>query len=264
MLGLSLWRLTSLQKLLEGRIVAKRIEIRILFRVLAEPFGKVDRLLEVRHCGRAVAGQALQAREVVEQQSVLRSLGHERTKLRRHFGVLPGLVPLPQRVPELPADRLVRLARRRADRDHSGSRLFRERSPPDARRGEHERALPRLLPLAVELEDRPAPGHDVELLVSGIFLVLVDQPIARRLGRPGVHTERGDAEVMTDGPYRALTDRLELADVVDVIDRPVSHLLPPLFAPVGGTLGEPALKAVHRRRFAPAGRSARRSGTRGS
>jgi len=78
-LGLSLWRLTSLQELLEGGIVAKRIEIRILFRVLAEPLGKVDRLLQVLHCGRAVAGQALQAREVVEQQSVLRSLGHELT-----------------------------------------------------------------------------------------------------------------------------------------------------------------------------------------
>jgi hypothetical protein len=37
-LGLSLWRLSSLHELLEGGILAKRIEIRILLRVLAEPF----------------------------------------------------------------------------------------------------------------------------------------------------------------------------------------------------------------------------------
>jgi hypothetical protein len=36
-LGLSLWRLSSLHELLEGRILTKRIQIRVLFRVLAEP-----------------------------------------------------------------------------------------------------------------------------------------------------------------------------------------------------------------------------------
>jgi hypothetical protein len=44
-------------------------------------------------------------------------------------------------------------------------------------------------PLAVELEGRLSTYDDVQLFVAGVFLVLVDEPVAGRLRGPGVHAE---------------------------------------------------------------------------
>ena len=94
------------------------------------------------------------------------------------------------------------LFRRTADGNDGRPRLLGERGSLDARAGVDERAGGRLDPLAVELERRATPLDKVQLLLVLLIglVVLVDDPVARVAGRPGVDAERRDAEVVPHWP----------------------------------------------------------------
>src|SRR5262249_20877792 len=91
-------------------------------------------------------------------------------------------------------------------------------------RGEHESPGRRVDPLAVELEHRVAAQHEKELLVSGgvILVVLVDDEVARRMGRPGGHSERRYAQVVPDRPI-VTADVRKFLDLVQMRNRIPSH-----------------------------------------
>ena len=78
--------------------------------------------------------------------------------------------------------------------------------------------------VAVELEHGVAAQHEKELLVSGgvVLVVLVDDGVARDMGRPSRHSERRDAQVVPDRPVVA-PDVLELLDLVQMCNRVTSH-----------------------------------------
>src|SRR5262249_30085590 len=78
----------------------------------------------------------------------------------------------------------------------------------------------------VELEPGPAALHDVELLVLARLVVLVDDPVAHLLARPGVDAERPDAEVGPHGTPR-LAPVGDLVDLVQLCDAVPAHWRPP-------------------------------------
>ena len=172
------------------------------------------------------AGEALEAREVVGQERVLRVGVDDRPQAIDHGLVLARLVLGPNRRPELPADRLVRLPRDPADRDDRRPGLLGERRALHARRGVHERSGRCGDPFAVQLE-RSAPALDeVELLAPVVrvrLVVLVEDPVAHLAARPRVHAERGDAEVVPDWAI-GLAPVVELVDLVEVRDLIATHV----------------------------------------
>jgi len=104
-------------ELLEGRLLADRIEVRVPLRVVAELLELVDRLPEVLdRVGRA-AREGLAASEVVQRRGVLRIGLDQLTSPLDDALVVTGLVQRPERRPDLPAVRLVRLPRDAADRE---------------------------------------------------------------------------------------------------------------------------------------------------
>src|SRR5581483_7883609 len=84
--------------------------------------------------------------------------------------------------------------------------------------------------LAVDLEPRVPARDDVELLVGRLLalllLVLVDDPVAGVVRRPGRDTERADAEVVPHRLHRAASV-LQHRNLVDVRDRVSAHLEEP-------------------------------------
>ena len=65
-----------------------------------------------------------------------------------------------------------------------------------------ERARRRVVLFALERERRPAGEDDVELVVSVLLAVLLDDALPRFNRGVGVGAERADAEVPPDGPPR--------------------------------------------------------------
>jgi hypothetical protein len=90
--------------------------------------------------------------------------------------------------------------------------------------GEHESSGWRVDPVAVELEHRVAAHDEKELLVSGgiVLVVLVDDGVARRTGRPSGHPERRDAQVVPDRPVVTACVR-KFLDLVQMRNRVTSH-----------------------------------------
>ncbi len=91
-------------------------------------------------------------------------------------------------------------------------------------RDEDERPGRRVHPLPVELEHGASLQDEVELLVRVRLrlVVLVDDPVACVVARPGVDTESRDAEVVSDGspwlaPIGRLVDLFEVRDRVPLI-----------------------------------------------
>src|SRR3954471_15428653 len=100
--------------------------------------------------------------------------------------------------------------------------MCRRAAPPGARRAR----IPHP-PLSGELEYRPPLQNDVQLLgrVRLGLVVLVDDPVARVTGRPGVDTEGRDAEVVPDRSKR-LAPVVPLVDLVQSRDCVVPHPSP--------------------------------------
>jgi hypothetical protein len=69
-----------------------------------------------------------------------------------------------------------------------------------------------------------AAQHEKELLVSGgvVLIVLVDDEVAGSAGRPSSHSERGDAQVMSDRPIMTACVA-EFLDLVQMRNRVNSH-----------------------------------------
>src|SRR5262245_63866200 len=111
----------------------------------------------------AATRETLAAGDVVQERRILRMRLEQRATPIGSLGILAGLIERVQLAPELPADRFVGLARRRSERKDRGLGLFGERRPLHAGPGEDERSGGRIQALAVELERRPPPKHDVEL-----------------------------------------------------------------------------------------------------
>ena len=214
-----------LHELSERRLVADGIEVGVLGSERAEPLRPVDREPEVLDRLGRPPGEALAAREVVHREGVL-GMGFDRVaspigRLR----VLALLVEVLERKPDLPAVGLVRLPRRGADRDERRPRLLGERGALHTGAGEDERAGGRIHALAVELERRPAPLDEVELLLQVLLLrlvVLVDEPVARLAGGERVDAEGGDAQLVPDGPP-GTAPVADLVDLVDVRDCVLAH-----------------------------------------
>ena len=184
---------------------------------------ELDRAPEVLERVRLPAGEALAAGQVVEEQAVLRARLDDLAQPLRDLGVLTRLVAGPERSPELPAAGVVRLARRAADHEDRRSGLLRERRSLHSGTGEDERAGGRVDPLAVELEDRVPALDEVELLLPVVRLVvLVDDPVARRPGRPRRRAERGDPQVVPHGAV-GLATVVQLLDLVQSCNRIVAH-----------------------------------------
>src|SRR5215210_488162 len=219
----SAWKPSGADDLLEGRLVADRVEVRVLRRVPAKLLGTVSRVPEVLDRVVRPAGERLAAGEVVEQQRVLRvGLGQLASAVGGR-GVLAGLVERRDLHPELPPVGLVRLPGDAADRYQRRAGLLRERRPLHRRRDEDERALGRVPPLAVELEHGPALGHEIELLAPVVRLVvLVDDPVADFSSGPRVDSERGDAEVVAHGA-QGLATVADLVDLVEVDDSVIAQ-----------------------------------------
>src|SRR6185503_11950977 len=132
--------------------------------------------------------------------------------------------------PELPADRLVRLAGRCADGDDRRARLLGERGPLHIGLDEDERPRRSVDRLAVELEPRAPLEHEVELLVAVArirvrLVVLVQDAVADLPPRPGSDAERRDAEVMANGPIR-FPPVVDLLHLVETRDAVVVHRVP--------------------------------------
>src|SRR5690349_7817014 len=180
------------------------------------------------------AGEALAAGDVVGDHRVLRVCFDDTTCLIRELVVLACRVQRLQRGPHVPAVRCVRASDLPAESEECRPRLFGEGRALHVRRAEDERPCRRVLPLAVELEDGSAAQHEVQLLVSVLFLVvLVDDPVARGMTGPRVDAERLDTEVV---PHRtpscaAVTDLLELIE----LHRRVRHHASPTSAVNAGS-----------------------------
>src|SRR3954451_3915187 len=219
-----MWSRSSLaNQLLELRLLADRIEVRISGRERAEPLRPLDRAAKVLDRIGRPPGEALAARDVVEQAGVLGVLLDQFPATIRRLVVLAGLVERGDRQPDLEARRLVDLTRRTPDRDDRGARGLGERRPLDAGAGKDHRPGRRVHPLAVELEGRAALLHEVELLVLIGLVMLVDYAVARTLPRPRVDAERHDAEVLADGPERTAAVA-ELVDLVDPHHGVITHM----------------------------------------
>src|SRR4029077_10289832 len=82
----------------------------------------------------------------------------------------------------------------------------------------------RVDPVTVKLEHRVAAEHEKELLVSGgvILVVLVNDEVTRRTGRPGSHSERRDAQMVSDRPV-VTADVRKFLDLVQMRNRVTSH-----------------------------------------
>src|SRR4051794_8575886 len=106
----------ALDQLLERRLIADRIEVRIILCVRPTPLRAVDCETEVLDRVGRPAREALATGEVVEQPGVLRMSLDELASALGRLGVLAGAVERVQRRPELPAVGLVRLSRRAAER----------------------------------------------------------------------------------------------------------------------------------------------------
>src|SRR5262249_8846030 len=184
---------------LERRLAADRIEVGVARGERPEAVRAVDREPEVLDRVGLPARQAFAARDVVERPGVL---GIRLDQLASPVGglvVLALLVEVVERPPELPSVDLVRLSRRAADGDDRRPRLLCESRRLHAGSREDERAGRRIDPLAVELEGRTPPLDDVELLLrvlALVLVVLVEDPVARLAGRPRVHAEGRDPEVV--------------------------------------------------------------------
>src|SRR5207244_10385273 len=81
-------------------------------------------------------------------------------------------------------------------------RLGGEGLPQRAGRAVDERARRRVVLFALERERRPAGEDDVELVVSVLLAVLLDDALPRFYRGVGVGAERADAEMPPDGPPR--------------------------------------------------------------
>jgi hypothetical protein len=133
------------------------------------------------------AGEALAAREVVKKPGVLGVGFAQLASPVGGLGVLARLVERAERRPELPADGFVCPPGRSPECDDRCPRLLRKRRPLDARACEDEGASGRVHAVTVELEPRASSLDEVELLLPGVrLIVLVDDPVARVAGGPGV------------------------------------------------------------------------------
>src|SRR5205085_5055834 len=92
-----------LHELPERRLVADRIEVRILGGVRAELVEPLDREPEVLDGIVLSAGQALAAREVVERRRVVAVRRHELAAALDALAVLLVVVDVRQRLPDVPA-----------------------------------------------------------------------------------------------------------------------------------------------------------------
>src|SRR6185503_10119104 len=213
-------------ELLEAGLVADRVEVRVIGGELPKPRPRLDRLAEVLDRLCTPAREALAAGEVVERPDVLWVCLDQLAALVGRGGIVTRLVERADLSPDLPADRLVRLPKRRAHGNNGRPRLIGERRPGDSGTDEDERAGGGVNRLAVELEPRAPFLHEVELLLLlalVVLVVLVDDPVARLGGRPGVDAEGLDAEVVPHGPPWAAAVR-DLVDVIEVRRREPGHL----------------------------------------
>ena len=152
-----------------------------------------------------LARETLAARDVEEHDRILGMRFGQVTSPLGRLGVVARLVEVVDRPPDLPAEGLVRLSRCAADGDDGRSGLLGERRPLARRRDVDERPGGRVHALAVELERRATLQDEIELLCRVLvvgLVVLVDDPVARVVARPGVDAEGRDAEVMPKRPPR--------------------------------------------------------------
>ena len=179
----------------------QRREVLVLLGVLAEVGAKLERLPEVPDGVVPPSALRLEAGEVVEARRALSELAdpflHDRDRL-----VVTALVGERRRLEgPFPARRSERLVRPAADREHERALFRGVGHAHDLGIGQvDERAGGRVDRLLAERESRAAADDDVDLLVTGALVVLLDDDVADLLGRVRVDAEGLDPEPAPDRP----------------------------------------------------------------
>src|SRR6266545_5536423 len=234
----SWWRVRLLvaDQLFEGGFVADRIQVGVGLRGMAKLLRHLDGVPEVIQRVAGTAGEALAAGEVEEQHGVLRSGCDQGAKTVGDLGVLAREIEGSKRSPEFPAAGLVRLTRRAFQGDDGRPFLCGGCHPLRAGRGENESSGRRVDPVTLELEHRVAAQDEEQLLVCCrvALVVLVDDEVSRCMGSPGGHSERGDAQVVSDRPI-VTACVVKFLDLVQMRNRVCSHgpALPVRCGPAG-------------------------------
>src|SRR5215831_15534996 len=217
-------RLLAADQLPERGFVADRIQVGVVLRGIAKLLRHLDRVPEVIERVTRPAALTLAAGEVEEQHGVLRSGCDQGAETVGDLGVLTRLIKGGERSPQFPAAGLVRFPRRAFQRDDGRPGLLGGGRSLGAGRGEHESSGWRVDPVTVKLEHRVAAQHEKEFLVSGgvILVVLVYDEVTHSTGRPSSHSERRDAQVVSDRPIVTACVR-KFLDLVQMRNRVTSH-----------------------------------------